>query len=273
MNPTDGYARALEDFNAIVALHAKVKEARAFRRTPRLVHAAVRVPGHPSSVDRDGVVLVLVTKAVTTHHAIRLLTDARLASDATAPMRVLLENVILIEWLLRDTTYRLDLYAESDELHTKHLAAVTAVHYTHRPSLVESAAARVKRHEKAVHAIFGETQKRWARRLSPDRQTLLKDNVSIEAMFEEVAQPEGAAPTDPKKPSFMRDVVYFQASGHVHSTVCSAQGRRTNRARGCLFVEGSRGRPRVLHRRIARRESHCTVCDFCLEPICRVGPR
>jgi hypothetical protein len=218
MTVSPAYARAIDDFDAIVSLQEKVGEARVFRRRRSLVHRAVRVPGHPTSVDRDGVVLALATKAVTTHRAIRLLTDARLASDATALMRVLLENVILIEWLLRDATYRIDLYVESDELHTKHLAAVTAEHYKHRPELVESASARAKRHERAVRAIFGETQKKWARKLSADRQSLLKDNVSIEAMFEEVAQPEEATPGEPAKKSFMRDVVYFQASGHVHST-------------------------------------------------------
>ncbi len=75
-------------------------------------------------------------------------------------MRVLLENVVLLEWLLRDTGYRIDLYAESDELHTAHLAAETEKHYTHRLELVESAKQRRKRHAKAVKAIFGDTQEK-----------------------------------------------------------------------------------------------------------------
>lgn len=218
MTTESDYARAIADYEAIISLHSMVGAARAFRRTPRLVHRAVRTPGHPESVDRDAAVIALVTKAVTTHRAVRRLTDLRLASDATALMRVLLENVVLLEWLLRDPGYRFDLYIESDELHTAHLAAVVEKHYPHHPELVESAKRRRKRHAKAVKAVFGDTQKKWARKLSPDRQSLLKDNVPLDAMFEEIAQPEIAAPGDSRRESFMRDVVYFQASGPVHST-------------------------------------------------------
>jgi hypothetical protein len=209
---SEEFARAVRDFDEIAALYPELERVKAHRRKRQMSHPAVRVPGHIPGVDRDGVMLALVTKAITTHRAIRVLAEQRLASDATALQRVLLENVILIEWILRDVGYRIDLYAESDELLIKHLSEVTAAHYTHRPELVADAAARAARHAAALGVIFGDTQKKWARRLAPDGRSL-GANVSIDQMFDEVAQPEGK----PAAKSFMKEVVYFTASWFVHT--------------------------------------------------------
>ncbi|MGE4069181.1 MAG: DUF5677 domain-containing protein [Vicinamibacterales bacterium] len=210
-----GYARAVNDFDAVQALYPRVEQARAFRRRPQPVHPAAR-RFEPTVVDHDGAVIGLATKAITTHAAIKCLSDVGFGSDAMALTRVILENQVVLEWILRDG-YRIDLYILSDELLTRQLGRVTQTHYAHRPDLIAEAQARADRHATSVEAVFGDTQTRWARKLTDDRQHFT-GRVSIEDMFRELAQPEDDAPDAPPVPSFMRDVPYFDCSGHVHST-------------------------------------------------------
>ena len=135
-------------------------------------------------VDRDLIVQALVTKAVTTHASVKMLAQEGLGASASVLSRVLLENVILLEWLLRgEGSFRLDLYALSAQLLMKRLDEIIDEHYAHDPSLVARARQRIAKYGKSVKAIFGDTHWRWARTLGPDGRTLLPTNVSIENML------------------------------------------------------------------------------------------
>src|SRR5205814_2010603 len=59
--------------------------------------------------------------------------------DAMALGRVLLENAVLLEWLLLDPVYRLDLYCLSDALFRRRWLELTREHYQHRPDLISTA--------------------------------------------------------------------------------------------------------------------------------------
>lgn len=86
------YARTAALHDRITAVYSRIETVRAYRREP------------------------LVAKAINTHAAIRVLTDAQHGDDALALVRVLEENVLLLEWLLRDRVFRLELYGLSERL-------------------------------------------------------------------------------------------------------------------------------------------------------------
>jgi len=179
--PSEDYERACAIHDRITGLYPKVLVAKVYRRKHTKGHRAVFPPGHPGWVDRDLTVLALITKASTTHTAIRVLTDARLANDANSLYRTILENVILLEWLLRES-YRLDLYVLSDELLVTRIAEATARHYDDRPQFKQKAAERAKASSSLVKSVFGEKLHKWAKKLSPDLSGLEGD-VSVADIF------------------------------------------------------------------------------------------
>jgi hypothetical protein len=210
------YRRATEESDAIRALIPKFLQHKAFIRVTEPIIASIRKEiGTLSQIvasNRDLAVCALVNKACNTHSAIRLLTDNGHGDDAMALGRVLLENAVLLEWLLIDPVYRLDLYCISDALYRRRWLELMLEHFKDKPEFVELAKESVDSDALAVAAFFGNTIHKWAQVLHPGGKL---HHVNVEAMMKEITT-TGGTPS-----SFQHDVVYFMHSAYVHSTASS----------------------------------------------------
>ncbi len=222
------YAREVDIYDRVVALYPAVEAEGVWFRPERRLSAALR--GYRPSqevVAADEAVCALVIKAAGTHASIKLLTDSGQGDDGLALCRVLLENTILLEWLLKDPL-RLDLYCLSPALFKRRWADVIEAHYPDRAAiLVEAQTYQASEEKQLADEIFGETHHKWANRRRPD---LTLESVSLEQMFVELANPEGG-----RNPSFMRDAVFFRQSAAVHSTA-DLVGRIATRIPGKVFM-------------------------------------
>lgn len=207
------YKRSVEIFEALRALIPKFRERKAFIRmtepiTPRIrneIDASAGVIG----ANRDRVVCALVNKGCNTHVAVRILTDGGHGDDAMALSRVLMENAALLQWLLIDPVYRLELYAISDALYRRRWRELAQEHFQSHPELVSQAMSDVDAQTLAVADFFGNTIHKWAQVLHPDGKA---QHVNFEAMMRENAVHGGS------KSTFQHDVIYFLHSSFVHST-------------------------------------------------------
>lgn len=126
--------------------------------------------------------------------------------------RVLLENAALLQWLLIDPVYRLDLYCISDALYRRRWRELIELHFQARPEIVAAAREQVDSAALAVADFFGNTIHKWAQVLHPNGKL---EYVNFDAMMKEVAAHGGSTS------SFQHDVVYFLHSAFVHSTASS----------------------------------------------------
>ena len=115
--------KAVAYADSLRAIIPRFGEQKAFVRitepiTP-LIRREMRSEAGIIGSNRDRAVCALVNKACNTHAAVRVLTDAGHGDDAMALGRVLLENAALLQWLLIDPIYRLDLYRISDALYRR----------------------------------------------------------------------------------------------------------------------------------------------------------
>lgn len=215
------YANAVATFDALRAVIAKFAAKNAFlRATAPITPAIQKEMGAAAPLigsNRDCAVCALVNKACNTHAAVWLLTDARHGDDAMALGRVILENTILLKWLLIDPIYRLDLYCISDALFRRRWCELVIEHFQEKPKLVKRAQASLDDEVKAVSGFFGNTIHKWAQVVHPNGK---HHYVNFEVMMKEVAEHGGATST------FQHDVIYFLHSAYVHSTASAMRSFR-----------------------------------------------
>ncbi len=212
----DRYAQQTALFESVRAVIPKFLAERVFFRASEPLTPTIRRELGPSAprigANRDRAVCALVNKACNTHAAIRVLTDAGHGDDAMALGRVLLENTMLLKWLLLDPIYRLDLYCISDVLFRRRWCELVIQHFQENPNLVASAQQSLNDDVRAVAGFFGNTIHKWAQVLHPGGKL---EHVNFKEMMEEVAVAGGTAS------SFQHDVIYFLHSAFVHSTANS----------------------------------------------------
>ncbi len=235
------YAKAVAIHDALRAVIPHITAKRAYIRATSRITAAIRnemdaTAGVVAS-NRDRAVCALVNKACNTHAAVRILTDAGHGDDAMALGRVLLENTIILKWLLIDQIYRLDLYCVSDALFRRRWCELIQEHFQAKPELVKRAEASLDAEVIAVAGYFGNTIHKWAQVLHPNGKL---QHVNFEAMMKEVAEHGGASSN-----TFMHDVIYFLHSAYVHSTASSM--RSFHHLRDAVFVRFDLG-PNILRR-------------------------
>lgn len=237
------YAKDLATFDALRAVIPKFAGKKAFLRATAPITAAIQKEMAATSPligsNRDNAVCALVNKACNTHAAIRLLTDASHGDDAMALGRVMLENTIILKWLLIDPIYRLDLYCISDALFRRRWCELVIEHFPENAEVVAQAKASLDEEVKAVAAFFGNTVHKWAQVLHPGAK---HDYVNFEAMMKEVAEHGGVSGT---ASTFRRDVIYFLHSSFVHSTASSMRSFRHLKAQ-TYFTAGLG--PNAFHR-------------------------
>lgn len=218
------YANDLATFDGLRAVIPKFTAKKAFLRTSEPITPAIQkemgATAPPIGSNRDNAVCALVNKACNTHAAIRLLTDAGHGDDAMALGRVMLENTIILKWLLIDPIYRLDLYCISDALFRRRWCELVIEHFSENSEVVAQAKASLDAEVKVVAAFFGNTIHKWAQVLHPGGK---HDYVNFEAMMQEVAEHGGLSGT---AATFRRDVIYFLHSSFVHSTASSMRSFR-----------------------------------------------
>ncbi len=208
MTPDDvRYANAVAVCDALRSVIPSFTAKKAFIRATQPVTPEIQkeldATAPLAGSNRDRAVCALVNKACNSHAAIRLLTDVGHGDDAMALGRVLLENTIILKWLLIDPVYRLDLYCISDALYRRRWCELVIEHFTEKPDLVKRAKESLDDEVKAVAGFFGNTIHKWAQVLHPEGKV---HYINFEAMMKEVAEHGGA------KSTFMHDVIYFSAA-------------------------------------------------------------
>ena len=215
------YANAVTTFDALRAVIPKFAKNKAFLRVTEPITPAIQKEmGATAPVigsNRDRAVCALVNKACNSHAAIRLLTDVGHGDDAMALGRVILENTIILKWLLIDPVYRLDLYCISDALFRRRWCELVIEHFPEKPELVKRVQESLDDEVNAVARFFGNTIHKWAQVLHPDGK---HHYVNFEVMMKEVAEHGGATST------FQHDVIYFLHSAYVHSTASAMRSFR-----------------------------------------------
>ena len=143
MTEEDRYARDVATFERLRSVIPKFRSKKAFIRISEPVTLAIQREMGPLApqvgANRDRAVCALVNKACNPHAAIRLLADDGHGDDAMALGRVLLENTIILKWLLIDPTYRLDMYCISDALFRRRWCELVIEHFQEKPRLVAQA--------------------------------------------------------------------------------------------------------------------------------------
>jgi hypothetical protein len=165
-------------------------------------------------IDRDRVICALLSKAANTTKAITVLCDSRLADDAYALFRVLLENYICLAWMLNiDWTTRVDTYWLSAAPVVTRWAKVLEEHYPDQHQRMTSQSDRVSQATAVSREVFEDKWIGWARFAGS------KEPVQLRAMFEELYPDDSHSSTGPVL--YARG--YFESSLYVHSLPRSLQ--------------------------------------------------
>jgi hypothetical protein len=224
-NKEDRYRKAVVIFDALRDVVVHLNEQKAWVRasarvSPRLQREMQGPSGDIVLVNRDRAVCALVNKACNTHTAIRVLTDAGHGDDAMALGRVLIENVGLLQWLLLDPVFRLDLFCLSDALNQRHWGTLIETHFQENARLLADAKRSITEEVQTVAGVFGDTEHKWAQIVSPDG-TL--QHVNFKGMMQEIAVSGGSSS------NFRYEVIYFLHSAFVHTTASSMRSFMTVR--------------------------------------------
>lgn len=213
--------QSLRFHERIRALVRRIADEKVRFRKPDRISKRLWAPQPGSrrslAADRDRAFSFLVNKAANSHQAVRVLVEHGLAHDALAVARVLLENYVVIAWILKDPVFRLDLYCASSEVFKAQWAKVIREHYQHNPTMQRDAERwETNEARQQLSARLGKDHTKWARELTPDGGLRA---VSVKRMFHDVGE---VNPTTEKRTSFEYDGPYFEMSGAVHSTVMLA---------------------------------------------------
>ncbi|HUE85656.1 MAG TPA: DUF5677 domain-containing protein [Vicinamibacterales bacterium] len=188
-----------------------------------------------AAADHDTIVLALTQKAINTHAAIRILADAGHGDDAYALCRVLLENTVLLTWLLhRDPVFRLDLFELSSKLTGNRVLNALQEHGADMPEWLP-VIERNRELFRDATTLFGNSYRRWARRREADGS---ESPMDIVQMFAELAR---------NRPDYAWDVEYMHASWYVHSEVASLVDIRRRAAPEKYFELSVRAVPNLRH--------------------------
>lgn len=200
------------------AIHARIRDLlprvhdqRVFFREHARVDAHLRVPGSVLFVDRDRIFNALISKAAETHQAILVLTQARLANDAKALLRVLVDNSMVVSWILQDTSLRLDCFATALQFTNNRFAEVLQEYYPGADASDLAVAKEVTEDTQRFRELMGGNHTSWARKFDDAKGKLVP--LKIYQMFEDIIPAGGD--------SFIYNVAYFDGSAYIHSTVTS----------------------------------------------------
>jgi hypothetical protein len=208
------YQQAVKEFDELRAILPKFAQMRAWLRPADDLSYRIKRWIPPTTnvrcgAVRDAAVCALVNKGCNTHAAVRLLTDAGNGDDAMVLTRVLIETTVILQWMLLDRVYRLDLYCLSAALSGRHWRDLVRKYFSAEDEVVAKAEASFDADTAAVvSAAFGNSSYRWARIRREDGSF---KNYSIEQMLDEIAEADPAKP-----PPFLYDVVYHLHSAHAH---------------------------------------------------------
>jgi Family of unknown function (DUF5677) len=220
------YKQAVKDFDELRGILPKFAQKRAWLRPADDVSDRIQRSLPPGTVPsrgavRDAAVCALTNKACNTHAAVRMLTDAGNADDAMVLTRVIVETTVLLQWILRDRIYRLDLYCLSSALFKRHWIELVREYFSAEPDVVAMAEQSLDSSDAAlVQAAFGNTNYRWARERKQDGRF---EDFNVEKMMKEIAVGDGSNPPS----HFLYDVIYHMHSAYAHGTSEGMQQFRT----------------------------------------------
>ena len=167
-------------------------------------------------VNRDAIIAGLMSKAARTQLAVATLADAGLGVDAYALSRVLLENIIVVAWLVcedkRVRRNRIDTYIHHFEAFKVRLDEVIALYAAQRgepPTAVADDRAR-----EIAEQVFENRWTHWA--WMPRGHETKKSLVRLREMAKEVGVEE------------TYDLEYFKMSSFVHSAPSSVWDAMAN---------------------------------------------
>ena len=207
------YERAVQVHHDIEALYPEIERHRAWFRGRQLVGRNVPQPvGCRSVVDLDRVFCALAIKAATTKRAVLTLCEDGDGDSAYTLSRVVLENGVLMKWLLGgDGRDRLETYVLfSSVLHERTISLIVE-HFTHHPELVEEVVSHSDPYHVAIaRTVFGGHENTWA--YFPSEKSGKLRHVQIAEMFQESSG--GFAYAGP----------YAMASQFIHSGPQSLEG-------------------------------------------------
>jgi hypothetical protein len=211
------YKQASRDFDELRAILPKFGQKRAWLRPADDLSYRIKrsLPAGTSSsrgAVRDAAICALTNKGCNTHAAVRILTDAGNGDDAMVLTRVIMETTVLLQWILRDRIYRLDLYCLSSALFRRHWIELVREYFSAETDVVAAAERSLYSNDAAVvQAAFGNTKYRWARERKEDGRF---DDYNFERMVKEIASGDGSKPPS----HFLYDVIYHMHSAHAHGT-------------------------------------------------------
>lgn len=209
--PGERYAIELEAHRRIEALYPRVEAMKVRFRKPQRVGRSIPLPPRTQSiVDIDRVVCALTNKAATTKQSVVRLCEAGDGQGAFVLTRVLMENAVLLEWLIRGPErVRLETYVLFISV-LRQRGAEKLEHFYKRFADREVSHISDPYDDAIAEHVFQGKHDTWAYFPSAKKKGL--DRVQIRRMFEEV--------TENERP-LEYEVWYSMASDEVHSSPLS----------------------------------------------------
>lgn len=196
--------------DCLVALSATIDREAIYFRSPLPPTRAMpdSVTGRVV-VDRDRALCALLGKAVHTSQAVRLLAENGLSGDAFSLARVLLENAVVMSWLIHGpATVRLDTFCLADAPIKARWLEIVEQYYADSPELASKLATIKQSDAREIsQQLFNDAHTAWA--IFPNEKGKLMP-VTVKQMF-------AGASDAPQSSSFAYDAPYFDASSFVHS--------------------------------------------------------
>jgi hypothetical protein len=210
--PTTTYLRARELHHEIETLYPLVEQHRAWFRGKSFVGRNVPLPtGKIPVVDLDRVYCALAIKAATTKRAVLSLCESGDGDSAYTLSRVILENAVLMRWMLDGTGRdRLETYVLFMSVLHEKLVALVNEYFQERPEMLEIARDKSDPYHVAIaEAVFDGNDSTWA--YFPSNKPGRLRKIPIAEMFKGAGDQEGAGS------SFAYDGPYSMASQFIHS--------------------------------------------------------
>jgi hypothetical protein len=227
-NEQAAFSQAIKHHDELRAFLPKFAERRALLRPPDRLSYKIRewIPaGTPvlKGAARDFAVCALVNKGCNSHAAVRVLADTGNGDDAMVLTRVVMELAVVLQWMLLDPVYRLDLYCLSSDLSKRHWIELSRQYFPRELDLIDQMERSLSRDDRAVvDAAFGQSKYKWARERQPGGK--FKD-FSLDDMLAEIAAIDGSATSD----GFIYDVTYHMHSAHAHGGIDAMRQFKTLR--------------------------------------------
>lgn len=195
----------------IQGLYPSVEQANAlFRQHQRIGHSIPVPTGGPKLLQHDPVFCSLAIRAATTKAAVSTLCEAGDGDSAMILARAVLENGVLMRWLLGgEGRVRLETYALFGAVLHERLVQIVKTFYNNKSELLNMARDRSDPYARAIaQLVFGGKNDTWAYFPHPTKPGKLS-RVTIKQMFTELQEDGGGA--------FAYEVPYANGSQFVHS--------------------------------------------------------